>query len=168
MEKITLKALELAGFKNADMIAKIISYVPNPQAATEMLLGVYTQSQIELANRFRSHRYSRPNEFIEMLEIDDLGNTIKYRHYKQKTQRVWYLSKEDKDNNVYVTDRPNGSYDYADIQAQGFDTADYEKTIADFNQDWSNPLSVTDAYAKLEEWENYGAVIASDLHEDLF
>ena len=167
MEKITLKALELAGFKNADSIAKIISYVPNPQAAVEMLLGVYTPSQIELANRFRSYRYSRSNEFVEMLEIDDLGNTIKYRLYKQRTQRVWYLTKEDRDNNIYVTERPERNYDYGDIPTTDYDITEHERDLKQFHEDWCNSLSNADASAKLKEWDSYGKPAVS-LHEDLF
>lgn len=170
MEKITLKALELAGFKNANLVAKIISYVPNPEAAVEMLLGVYTPSQVELANRFRTYRYSRSNEFVEMVEIDDLGSTIKYRLFKQKTRRVWYLTKEDRDNNVYVTERPDRSYDYSEIPTTGYDVTDHEKNLKDFHEDWCNSLSVTDAYAKMEEWASYGIpeVSTISLHEDLF
>lgn len=156
MEKITLKALELAGFQNADMIAKIISYVPNPQTAVEMLLGVYTPSTVQPMNRFRTYRYSRTNEFAEMVEIDDLGNTVKYRLYKQKTQRVWFLTKEDRDNNVYVTVRPERNYDYSDIPAAGYDVTDHEKNLKDFEEDWCKPLSVTDALVLAQDWTDYG------------
>jgi hypothetical protein len=156
MEKITLKALQLAGFQNADMISKIISYVPNPQTAVEMLLGVYEQSQVDPMNKFRNYRYSRTNEFAEMVEKDDLGNTIKYRLYKQKTQRVWYLTKEDRDNKVYVTERPENSYDYGDIPAAGYDVTEHEKDLKQFEQDWCNSLSNIDALVLIQDWMDYG------------
>jgi len=156
MEKITLKALQLAGFQNADMIAKIISYVPNPQTAVEMLLGVYEQSQVDPMNKFRNYRYSRPNEFAEMVEKDDLGNTIKYRLYKQKTQRVWYLTKEDRDNKVYVTERPEKNYDYGDIQAAGYDVIDQTSDSKTFEEGWCTPLSNIDALVLMQDWVDYG------------
>ena len=156
MEKITLKALQLAGFQNADMIAKIISYVPNPQTAVEMLLGVYEQSKVDPMNKFRNYRYSRNNEFAEMVERDDLGNTIKYRLYKQKTQRVWYLTSEDRDNKVYVTERPEKNYDYGDIPAAGYDVTDHELDLVQFERDWCNTLSNTDALVLMKDWMNYG------------
>jgi len=167
MEKITLKALQLAGFQNADMIAKIISYVPNPQTAVEMLLGVYTPAVINPSECFRNYRYSRANEFVEMLEIDDLGNTIKYNLYKPKTQRVWYITKEDWDNNVYVTERPEKNYDYRDIQAAGYDVVEQSLNVKTFEENWCNPLSNIDAFSKMQDWANYGkpAFVEPELNE---
>jgi len=156
MEKITLKALQLAGFQNAAEIAKIISYVPNPQTAVEILLGVHTPSVINPMERFRNYRYSRANEFVEMVEKDDLGNTIKYNLYKQKTQRVWYLTREDRDNKVYVTERPEKNYDYGDIPAAGYDVTEHEKNFKEFEQDWCNPLSNIDALVLMQDWVDYG------------
>ena len=156
MEKITLKALQLAGFQNADMIAKIISYVPNPQTAVEMLLGVYIPSVIDASECFRNYRYSRPNEFVEMLEIDDLANTIYYNLYRQKTQKVWYITKEDRDNKVYVTERPEKSYDYGEVQAAGYDVIKQSSDVKTFEEYWNTPLPNTDAFVKMQDWTDYG------------
>ena len=152
MEKITLKALELAGFQNADMIAKIISYVPNPQTAVEMLLGVYTPTSIDVKNRFRNYRYSRTNEFAEIVGIDDLGDTITYKVRKQNTKRVWFLTEQDKKNKVYVTERPINSYDYTDVPANGYSDAEYTKSSKAFNDDWCNALSMDDAFTIMSDW----------------
>ena len=156
MEKITLKALQLAGFQNADTIAQIISYVPNPRVAAEMLLGVHTPEIVDEETRFRNYRYSRPNEFAELVEIDELADTVKYRIFKQKTQRVWYLTKEDRDNKIYVTERPEKSYDYGEIPATGYDMTEQSSDRKTFEEYWCNPKSVSEAYETINHWIGYG------------
>ena len=156
MEKITLKALQLAGFQNADTIAKIISYVPNPRVAAEMLLGVHTPEIVDEETRFRNYRYSRPNEFAELVEIDELADTVKYRIFKQKTQRVWYLTKEDRDNNIYVTKRPDKNYDYGEIPANGYDVTNHNTDRKSFEENWCNPRSIGEAYETINHWIGYG------------
>lgn len=167
MEKITLKALQLAGFQNADMIAKIISYVPNPQVAVEMLLGVYTPSQIELATRFRKHKYDSHSELIEMTEIDDLGDCVKFKVYSQKTQNVWWLTKEDKAANKYVTEKPKSRDDYYDWgygPATGYVVKEQTiLSIKEFNDSYTKIISVDDAYKLMDEWDNYPTNVIEEL-----
>ena len=110
MEKITLKALQLAGFQNADMISKIISYVPNPQVAAEMLLGVYTPMTINAAERFRKSRYASDSCLFEIVDIDELGDTVSYRRYYQNTQTVYYATKEAYELKVFITERIPNAY----------------------------------------------------------
>jgi hypothetical protein len=121
-----------------------------------MLLGVYEQSQVDPMNKFRNYRYSRTNEFAEMVEKDDLGDTIKYRLYKQKTQKVWYLTKEDRDKNVYVTERPEKNYDYGDVPVAGYDVTEHVRDCKSFEQDWCNTLSNIDALTLMQDWMDYG------------
>ena len=154
MEKITLKALQLAGFQNADMISKIISYVPNPRVAVEMLLGVYEPMVIDPATRFRSYRYDRKN-FVEIISIDELGDTVTYKEYNQNTMMVWYVTKDDYENNVYVTERPKSHYDYRHIPTNGVKVMTETTSLTSFNENWNKELPVAEAYNKLNEWESY-------------
>lgn len=154
MEKITLKALELAGFKNADSIAKIISYVPNPQVAVEMLLGVYTPSYVDVAKRFKLNRY-RVNELAEIIDIDDLGDTLTYRVYTQKTKQVWYLTEEDKKNNIYIEDRPSKYYDYSHMPTTGYTVIQETTKTENFYDRWSITLDLDEAFEKLNQWDMY-------------
>jgi hypothetical protein len=160
MEKITLKALQLAGFQNADSVAKILNYVPNPQAAVELLLGVYTPTVVDKEKKFRSYRYTRNNEIAEMVSIDDFANTVTYNVLKQKTKRVWYLTSEDRNKDVYVTERPEKSYDYADKPANGFAKEQYTTGLDLFNSDWCNELSVEDAHSRINTWMMFDIVVA--------
>jgi hypothetical protein len=155
MEKITLKALQLAGFQNADMIAEIISYVPNPRVATEMLLGIHEPMSLNPADRFRTYRYHRDN-LAEIISIDELGDTITYKEYEQKTMQVWYLTEEDWNNKKYVTDRPKSYHDYNNIPANGIKETERTTSLTSFNENWSKNVSVDDALAKLYDWEQYG------------
>lgn len=155
MEKITLKALQLAGFQNADMIAKIISYVPNPRVATEMLLGIYDDKPLDISKRFRKYRYDR-NNMAEIVSIDELGDTVTYKTHEQKTKQVWYLTKEDRDNKVYVTVRPEKSYDYSHIPTDGFTTREDTTSLSSFNENWNQEISTEQAFQIWNDWDNYG------------
>ena len=155
MEKITLKALQLAGFQNADMISKIISYVPNPQVAVEMLLGVYEPTVVETATRFRKHRYNSQEEIVEITNIDDLGSIIYYNVYIQKTKHVYYLTKEDRENNVYVTERPKDYYTSGSVKTTGYTVEQRSNDIKNFYEDYTKTISVEDTHTILNEWEEF-------------
>lgn len=155
MEKITLKALQLAGFQNADMIAKIISYVPNPRVATEMLLGIYDDKPLDISKRFRKGRYDR-NNMVEIVSIDELGNTVTFKTHEQKTKQVWYLTKEDRDNKVYVTEKPEKSYDYSHIPTDGFTIKEDTTSLSSFNENWNQEISTKQAFQIWNDWDNYG------------
>jgi hypothetical protein len=162
MEKITLKALQLAGFQNAEMIARIISYVPNPQVATEMLLGVYEPKELDQSERFRKYKYD-DNKIIEITGIDELGNIVTYKEYKQRTQTVYYLTSDDQKNKIYQLERPKGDYyNNGSIPANGFSEHDDNTTVSIFEDKFSTKITNEDAFKLLEEWENYGVVIEKD------
>ena len=156
MEKITLKALQLAGFQNADMISKIISYVPNPQVAVEMLLGLYEPTVIEAETRFRKHRYNSQEEIVEITNVDDLGSIVYYNVYVQKTKYVYYLTREDKENNVYVTERPKDYYTSGSVKTTGYTVEERSKDIKNFYEDYTKTISVADTHTILNEWDMYG------------
>jgi hypothetical protein len=162
MDKITLKALQLAGFQNANTIAEIISYVPNPQTAAEMLLGIYTPSVVDQTNRFKTYRYNRPTEFAEMLSINDLADTVTYRVRKQKTMTVWYLTEEDKKNKVYTTIRPEKSsmyVDYDNVLTHDYNVEEHTVSCNSFHSDWCNDLSVEAAHELMGKWMDYDRVL---------
>lgn len=166
MEKITLKALELAGFQNADMIAKIISYVPNPQVAAEMLLGIHTPTVLKYADRFRKHKYDSHKELVEMTEVDDLGDCVKFKTYAQKTQNAWWLTKEDKAAGKYVTERPKEYYDWGYIPAAGYVVKEeMSMSVKEFNDNYPKILNVNDAFKIKREWDTYGAVVVEESAE---
>jgi len=156
MEKITLKALQLAGFQNAEMIARIISYVPNPQVATEMLLGVYEPKELDHSNRFRKYKFDS-DKIVEITGIDELGNIVSYKEYKQKTQTVYYITKEDQQNKVYQLERPKGDcYNNGSILANGFSESNSSYSISSFEENYNVNITNEEAFDLLSKWENWG------------
>lgn len=156
MEKITLKALQLAGFQNAAEIAKIVSYVPNPQVAVEMLLGVHTPIDINPDQRFRVSEHSSCTDIIELIDIDELADKVSYTRYEQKTKYVYYLTREDRDKNIYVSDRPEKYYDSGRIPTTGYSETKKSTSIQDFNNSYRTVIPTEQAFITLTEWENYG------------
>jgi hypothetical protein len=78
MDKLTFKALELAGFKNAEKIAQILQYVPNPKVAAEILLDIYEPiSTFDFGDNWVS-RYNSSDYFILVNEVNELGNLVAY------------------------------------------------------------------------------------------
>jgi hypothetical protein len=156
MEKITLKALQLAGFQNAEMISRIISYVPNPQVAVEMLLGVYEPKELDHSNRFRKYKWDS-DKIVEITGIDELGNIISFTEYKQKTQTVYYLTSDDQKNKIYQLERPKGDYySNGSIPANGFTEHFNSKTISDFESEYTIKPTNEEAFELLTKWENWG------------
>jgi len=155
MEKITLKALQLAGFQNADMIAQIIAYVPNPRVATEMLLGIHTPQVLEYKNRFREYRHDT-DKLYEILSIDELGNRVTYKKYEQKTEYVYYLTKEDYNNKIYQTERPKDYHTSGYLPATGFNEREGSMDLQEFEANYTSIVTVNMAMEKLQSWETYG------------
>lgn len=157
MDKITLKALELAGYKDANILAKIISYVPNPQVAAEMLLGVHTPREVKrgIHADYRKHRWDSRTDFVCVLSYDELGNTVKLRRANQKTQQVWYLTKEDKQNGVYVTERPRDYSDWGSVPVDGVDYEEIEMDIQDFESEYTKQVEPADAMDIIDTWNGY-------------
>ena len=150
MNKITLKALQLAGFQNADMIAEILSYVPNPTAALEMLLGVHTPMSI---NTY----FKRGNDLVKVKAVNELGDSINFTEYEQKTTRVWYLTAEDWKNDVYTTTDPGhrNYHDYKYLPSAGVNERDRKYTIQEFNS-YYKEIDEVEFYEILQNWETFG------------
>lgn len=150
MNKVALKALQLAGFQNADMIAEILNYVPNSTAALEMLLGVHEPLSL-------NSYYKRGNDLVKVNAVDELANVIKFTEYEQKTTRVWYLTAEDWKNDVYVTTDPGhrNYHDYKFIPCAGVNERDRTYTIKEFNS-YYKEISEEEFYAGIEKWEAFG------------
>ena len=155
MEKITLKALQLAGFQNADMIAKIINYVPNPRVATEMLLGIHEPQVLVYNHRFREYRHDK-DKVYEILSIDELANKVLYKKYEQNTKYVYYLTKEDYNNKIYQTDRPKDYYTSSHIPTTGFSEREGSMDMEEFITNYSVVKHPDTAISMMETWENYG------------
>lgn len=156
--KIALEALKLAGFKNPTAIAEILNYVPNSNAALEMLLGIHEPQQRDFDTRFRVYKWKGDNDkFIEITDINDLANTISYTEFKQNTQNVYYLTKEDRDNKVYQVERPKGDYySNGSIPAKGYSETKNSMSLVDFEGNYATVLKAEDAYTLLQDWVEYG------------
>lgn len=160
---IVLKSLELAGFQNPTAIAQILNYVPNASVALEMLLGIHEPIVLDSDNRFRKYKWD-DNKIVEITSIDELGNRISYTKYEQKTQNVYYLTQEDRKNNIYQLERPKGEYyNNGSIPANGYSKSENNSMeTSEFENSYGTIVSITDAARKFEEWMNYGVVIEKD------
>jgi hypothetical protein len=118
MEKITIKALELAGFENAQTIAKILQFTPNPRVATEMILGIYNPITIEEFGHIWKSKYSSEEFLISVTKVDELGDTVSFCKYQYKTKEVYYLTKEDKEN--FVFEKPKDYYTSGSKRTTGY------------------------------------------------
>jgi hypothetical protein len=158
---IVLKSLELAGFQNPTAITKIISYVPNPQVALEMLLGVHEPVQIEHSKRFKKYKYGNNEKFFEILEIDELGGTVLYNVFEQNTKTVFYVTEEDYNNKVNYhleKQRDVRYYTTSSILTAGHTKRQSSMKLEEFESSYNIELSEEDAIMKLSEWSRYGEV----------
>jgi hypothetical protein len=158
MEKIIQKALSLAGFQNADELVKVISATPNPRVAAEMILGIYIPTEVVAETRFRKQKYSNKS-IAELFKFDELHDQVHVMVYTQKTKQVWYLNREDRDNNKFVDTKPKDYYDWSNVPTNGYDFNEKVMTTEDFENEFKAPLSVDDAWKQLAEWEEYGLPI---------
>lgn len=115
MNKIILKSLELAGFKNASDIALIIAATPNPTVATEMLLGVYQPKTIAELGEYWKGSYS--DTMYAVSKIDELNDVVTCHKYSPKIDLFYYLTESDYDNKtnrVHLNDKDKSVkyYDY--------------------------------------------------------
>lgn len=155
MQKITLKAFELAGYDNPEVLAKIVSYVPNPQVATEMLLGVHQPIKIADLGKYRQSSKRSRDTFIEIVEIDELADVVKYKRYEQKTVCVYYATQQDKADGKFTYTAPPKYSNYDWVPATGFTCQDTQDTVGSFLDTWNTPFTPTDATTRVSEWESY-------------
>ncbi len=160
MEKIILKALSLAGFQNAEEITRVISSTPNPRVACEMILGVYTPMELDPVERFRKHKYDSHKEIVEVLDVDELHNVVKYNVYNQNSKWVYYLTREDKQAGIYHEHRKSGEdyYDSGSILTTGYTVNERTDTVESFYENHPKVISVADAVQITAEWDRYGVI----------
>lgn len=157
--KISLEALKLAGFKNPTAIAQIISYVPNPNVALEMLLGIHEPIVIDQLNRFKKHKNDSCSHLVEIITYDELADKVMYKKYTQKTQQIWFVTAEDYKNQTNgLAVRPDRYHDYRNIPAEGFNESEDYDTIESFKSNYSKDIHNYEAFETLNNWENWGMV----------
>jgi hypothetical protein len=158
MEKIILKALSLAGFQNAEEITRVISSTPNPRVACEMILGVYTPMELDPVERFRKHKYDSHKEIVEILDVDELHNVVKYNVYNQNTKWVYYMTREDKQAGIYQENRQSGKdyYDSGSIPTNGYTVNERTDTVESFYESYSKLIDHADVVKTTSEWDMYG------------
>lgn len=155
MNKIILKSLELAGFKNASEIAKVISATPNPTVATEIVLGIYEPKTVAELGEYWKPRYDEA--FYQVLSIDELHDIVTCTKFTQKTEPFYYLTSEDynsKTNRVAKADKKDGVkyYDWRHEHVPGYETKTETFKLEAFN----DSLKRTDVYAvsdMLVKWD---------------
>ena len=126
MQKIIAQALTLAGFKNANEIVSVIMATPNPTVATEMILGCYVPN-LDIIGF-----YKKGTSLYRVYEIDELNNKIGFERIVQKTKTVYFLTEEDKKNNVYSEDRPRDYQSYKELPIEGINTFHESDTVDGF------------------------------------
>lgn len=93
MEKLIVKSLELAGFKNANEIMTVISATPNPTVAAEMILGIFTPTDVDTFGRYWKGKHS--GEMLMITFINDLTNQVNVVRHAQKKVQQYFPTKED-------------------------------------------------------------------------
>lgn len=153
MEKIILKSLELAGFKNASTIADIVNCTPNPRVATEMLLGVYEPLTIQSFGQHWKHRYR--DEMTSVVSVDELHMTVKINVYKAKTAYMYYETQEDYKNDVNGTFTKRADVTYYDWKSKtvpGIDVSEKSMDLLEFKDNYSKQLTTEEFVDLYNEW----------------
>jgi hypothetical protein len=155
MQKIYTKALQLAGFKNADEIVSVIMATPNPRVATEIILGCYVPN-IEAIGF-----YKRNDTLFKVIEIDELNDIIKFEKIVQKTKTVYFASKEDKENDIYSDARTNDYYSYKELPIAGTNTYLDSEKFDTFINGYSKKSRIEESefHNTLLQWNYSGSVV---------
>ena len=151
MNKIIFKSLELAGFKNASVIAEVLNATPNPQVAAEMLLGIHEPISAQSFGQHWKHRYR--DEIISVVSVNELQNEVTLNMYKPKTATMYYLTVEDykNDNGTFVKE-PNVAYrDYRSKKVPGVDISDKTMGIDSLKEDYQ-PISTENFVDSFNNW----------------
>lgn len=130
--KIILEVLKLKGFQNPESLVRIVSITPNPQATLETFLGVFTPTNTEDFGLEWKGKYNSDNYLVWVDEIDDLANTVTYRKYEHKKQEVYYLTREDRELGVFITERPKDYYTSGYQRTTGYQASTHTESMEDF------------------------------------
>ena len=157
MNKIILKSLELAGFKNASEIAEVIAATPNPQVAAEIILGVYEPVSAEDFGSYWKHKYS--DTIYQVMSVDELHDVITCYKHTQATELFYYLTSEDynsKTNRVAKQDKQDGVkyYDYRSEAVPGV-TTNPETFKREKFDDSMKAMTYGEFVAVLDKWDPY-------------
>ncbi len=155
MNKIILKSLELAGFKNASEIAIIVASCPNPTIATEMLLGVYQPKTIAELGEYWKGRYS--DTIYAVASIDELNDVVTCNQYSAKRELFYYPTEKDyenRTNRVHVNnkDKNVNYHDYRQESVPGVTIGTDTFKIRQFNESLK-PLSQSEFHDTLMNWD---------------
>lgn len=131
-DKIILEVLKLKGFQNAESLVRIVSLTPNPTASLESLLGVFTPTNTEEFGLEWKSKYNSDNYVVWVDEIDDLANTVTYRKYEHKKQEVYYLTRQDRDLDIFVLERPKDYYTSSYQRTTGYQVSTHTESMKDF------------------------------------
>ena len=134
---------------NTAVLAQIISYVPNPEVAVEMLLGVFEPAP--LTDVFYRAKWN--TTLRKVTSIDYLGNNVIYTSFTQKKVRAWYVNEGDQAKGIYVTDRPSKYADYGDVTIQGWDYLEGRTETVDAFYKETSLISSTEFSNQLSEWD---------------
>lgn len=93
MEKLIVKSLELAGFKNAAEIMTVIAATPNPTAAAEMILGIFVPTDVDTFGRYWKGKHS--GEMLMITTMNDLTKQVNVVRHAQKKVQKYFPTKED-------------------------------------------------------------------------
>jgi len=159
MQKIITEALKLAGYKNHEELARVVNATPNPVVATEMLLGVFEEIHPEAFGELWKSK-NDSDEFILVIDrIDSLYNTVYYTRYEHNTKTVYYLTKEDYANKVFVEERPAYSVDWytsAKLRVNGYRTMELTNELSTFADTYKKCTRVDSLYQWINEATSYG------------
>ena len=154
MDKIIFKALELAGFKNASVIADVISSTPNPTVATEMLLGVYEPMTVQSFGQHWKHRYN--DVIYSVVSIDELRKEVLVNSYKPKTAYMYYETSDEYRSDINGVweqgKRPGVKYaDYRSKKVPGVIPSELKLSLDAFGDDYK-PISNEEFVDTYNNW----------------
>jgi hypothetical protein len=139
--------LSNAGYNRPDVLATIIGSLNKPDVAVSMLLGVHQPIE-------HCTYYKRDSTLYVIDAIDEIKNVVSYSYARCKTQYVYYLTKDDRTNNVYTTERPKGDYyTTGEIPVSGVTFNNSSDSVDDFFRR-NTPVTETEYYQTLDEWQN--------------
>jgi hypothetical protein len=151
MQNVIMKALELAGFKNASDISNVISATPNPVVACEMILGIYKPVVLNDENRYYFSKYRSTKTLYWLDSVDELNDQATLFTYEQDTETVYYPTKEDyHDKTNGTTTRPDEYYSTGLQDIPGIKKSSKQIKWSTINEDYKvvDPVEWHEAYDK--------------------